>query len=57
MLVTLEQDEETGDLILPLPDDILTSLGVGIGDRLIWEVVDNGTIKLRGEKDEDGNKG
>lgn len=37
--ITLEEDPETGDLVLPLSDEILTSAGWNIGDTLNW--VDN----------------
>ena len=38
-VVTLEEDEN-GDLILPLSDEILSGTGIGIGDTVEW--VDNG---------------
>jgi hypothetical protein len=37
--VTLETDPETGDLMLPLPPEMLETLGWQIGDVLIWNVV------------------
>jgi hypothetical protein len=37
--VTLETDPETGDLMLPLPPELLETLGWQIGDVLIWNVV------------------
>ena len=39
-IVTLEEDPETGDLILPLSDELLEELGWKIGDTLEW--IDNG---------------
>lgn len=37
--VTLEEDPATGDLMLPLPPDLLESLGWQLGDVLVWEVI------------------
>ena len=37
--VTIEEDPETGDLILPLPQDILDLQGWKEGDSLEW--IDN----------------
>jgi hypothetical protein len=38
--VTVEEDPETGDLILPLPEDMLQLQGWVEGDTLEW--TDNG---------------
>ena len=38
--VTIEEDPETGDLILPLPQDLLDTQGWVEGDTLDWQ--DNG---------------
>jgi len=38
-IVTLEEDPETGDLILPLNDDILEDTGWKTGDTIEW--IDN----------------
>lgn len=35
--ITVEEDPETGDLILPLNADILAQMGWDAGDELIWE--------------------
>lgn len=32
--VKIEQDEDGGGLVVPLPDELLAQLGVGIGDSL-----------------------
>ena len=37
--VTLEEDPETGDLMLPLPPELLETLGWQLDDVLVWEVV------------------
>jgi hypothetical protein len=37
-IVTLEEDPETGDLIMPLPPELLDEVGWQVGDELDWEV-------------------
>ena len=34
--VKLEEDPNTGDLILPIPTELLNQMGWDIGDDLIW---------------------
>ena len=46
MIVTLQEDPVTGEFILPLPPELLESLGWDIGDTLVWSVQDNGSIIL-----------
>jgi hypothetical protein len=36
--VTLEEDPETGDLLMPLPDEVLEHAGWAEGDTLLWQV-------------------
>ena len=36
-IVELEEDPETGDLMMPLPPAMLKELGWEIGDTLTWE--------------------
>lgn len=38
--ITLEEDPETGDLILPFPEEFLIEVGWVEGDTLKW--IDNG---------------
>jgi hypothetical protein len=46
-IITLDEDPESGDLIMPLPDDLLESQGWKIGDTLVWEVdKDSKTVSL-----------
>jgi hypothetical protein len=45
--ITLDEDPETGDLIMPLSDDILESAGWKEGDTLEWIDNENGTWSLR----------
>jgi hypothetical protein len=44
--MTIEEDPETGDLMLPFSDEMLTSLGWKEGDVLTWTVKTNGSIIL-----------
>jgi len=46
-IVTLEEDPETGDLILPLSDEILEGTGWKTGDTLEWIDNKNGSWILR----------
>jgi bifunctional DNA-binding transcriptional regulator/antitoxin component of YhaV-PrlF toxin-antitoxin module len=45
--ITLEDDPETGDLILPFTDEILQSVGWKEGDTLEWIDNKNGSWTLR----------
>jgi hypothetical protein len=36
-IITLEEDPETGELIMPLPSELLESQGWHIGDTLVWD--------------------
>ena len=46
-IVELEEDPETGDLIMPLSDAILEAAGWTIGDTLVWNVnEEDGTATL-----------
>lgn len=44
---TLEQDPETGDLIMPLPTELMDSQGWAIGDTLEWTENKNGSWTLQ----------
>lgn len=50
--VTVEEDPETGDLILPIPTELLNQVGWDFGDTLLWEEMDGGAWSLR-KKDEE----
>ena len=45
--ITLEEDPETGDLIMPLAEEILESAGWKEGDTLEWVDNKDGTWILR----------
>jgi hypothetical protein len=36
-IVELEEDADTGDLVMPIPPELLQELGWRIGDTLTWE--------------------
>ena len=44
--VNIEQDDETGELLLPLPEQLLAKLGWEAGDTLKWDVQKDGSILL-----------
>lgn len=45
-IVYLEEDPDTGDLILPLPDGMCDELGWEIGDTLKWKTKKDGSFTL-----------
>ena len=49
--VTLEEDPETGELILPFPDDMLQEAGWQEGDVLKWIDNKDGTWSLVKQED------
>jgi len=50
--VTIEEDPETGDLLLPLPEQVLEALSVKEGDSLNWDVQEDGSIILSKQEKE-----
>lgn len=50
--IKLEEDAETGDLIMPFTPDMLSQVGWDIGDTLLWEEMSHGVWSLK--KVEDG---
>jgi len=45
-IITVEEDPETGDLILPFPDGLCDQLGWEINDTLDWEANADGSYTL-----------
>jgi hypothetical protein len=45
--VWLEEDAETGDLVMPIPPELLAQLGWNVGETLIWQPMKDGTFILR----------
>jgi bifunctional DNA-binding transcriptional regulator/antitoxin component of YhaV-PrlF toxin-antitoxin module len=52
-VVTVEEDPETGELMLPFSDEMLSSLGWKEGDTLTWTIKTNGSIILSKREDDD----
>ena len=50
MIVTLEQDPETNELILPIPTDLLSQMGWIEGTELFWIDNEDGTYSLKEKK-------
>ena len=46
-IITLEEDAETGDMILPLNDEILAGTGWQTGDTIEWEDNGDGSWTMR----------
>jgi hypothetical protein len=44
--VTLEEDPETKELILPFTDEILNTVGWKAGDTIVWKNNSDGTWTL-----------
>jgi hypothetical protein len=44
--VTLEEDPETGDLIMPFPPELLAQVGWDYGDVLQWTEAEHGAFVL-----------
>ena len=41
---TVQEDPETGELVIPLPEDLLTKLGWQEGDNIVWDVRDDAIV-------------
>ena len=54
MIVKLEKDEN-GDLLLPLSEEVLKSVGWKVGDIIIWNENKDGTFTLT-KKNEQSEK-
>jgi len=52
-VATLQEDPKTGDLILPLPDDLMKSQGFEIGDILKWKDNKDGSFSIRKKASEE----
>jgi hypothetical protein len=44
--VKIQEDAETGDLVLPIPDDWLYALDWRVGDKLRWRKLSTGDWEL-----------
>lgn len=45
--VITQEDPETGDLILPIPPEVLKNLGWKEGDNLNFDISKDGTIYIK----------
>ena len=45
--VIVQEDPETGDLLLPIPQEVLDSLGWTEGDDIKFDVCQDGTFTLK----------
>jgi hypothetical protein len=52
MIVNLQQDPDTGELILPIPSDLLSQMGWIEGTELFWIDNEDGTYSLKEKKNE-----
>jgi hypothetical protein len=52
LVVNLEKDPVTGDLILPIPTDLLSQMGWIEGTELFWIDNEDGTFSLKEKKNE-----
>lgn len=50
-ILTLEEDPDTGDLIMPLPEELLESQGWKTGDTLIWNIDNHSQSVTLSKKD------
>lgn len=50
--VALVEDNETGELLLPFPPELLAQMGWDFGDTVVWDMQDDGSVVLT--KKEDG---
>jgi len=44
--INVEEDSETGDLILPFPPDLLEAAGWKEGDTIVWKIQEDGSCIL-----------
>ena len=44
--ITVEEDPETGDLVLPFSDELMAELGWKIGDTVTWTDMKDGSWTL-----------
>jgi hypothetical protein len=52
--VQIEQDPETGELLMPFPPDLLSQMGWAEGTDLSWIDNANGTFTLKEKKNGTG---
>ena len=51
-IIELEEDPETGEVIMPLPEELIQSQGWVMGDTLVWDInEETGEISLKKSTD------
>jgi hypothetical protein len=55
-IITVEEDPETGELVLPLNPEILAQVGWDFGDTLVWEDMGNGSYSIQKKVDNSSEK-
>jgi hypothetical protein len=50
-IVELEEDIETGELLLPFPQDLLAQMGWAPGTELWWEDNNDGSFSIKQKKE------
>lgn len=43
----LDRDPDTQELVLPIPPPILEKMDWRIGDRIVWQLNDDGSVLMR----------
>ena len=51
-IVTIEEDLDTGDLMLPLPTEVLEALSLKTGDTINWLIQEDGSVILSKQETE-----
>jgi len=54
--ITLEEDPETKELVLPFTEEILNTVGWKTGDTIVWKNNNDGTWTLRKKVDKKTEK-
>lgn len=54
--VTIEEDKETGELLLPFPPDLLSQMGWIEGTELFWQDQEDGTYIISEKKNESSER-
>ena len=54
--ITLEEDPETKELVMPFPPDLLAQVGWDFGDTIVWKDEGNGSWSLTKKEEKDGRK-
>jgi formylmethanofuran dehydrogenase subunit D len=50
-LVELQEDPNTGELVLELDPDTLNQMGWDVGDNIVWTIQEDGSVVLEKNND------